>query len=198
MASANRRIAHRHRSVGFLPSHQPDPPWRARPQVGRLLYHCPVVQLPWRSVHLGYECVARRAFCPAGRVARRAFCPAGRVARRAFCPAGRVARRAFCPAGRVARRAFCPAGHAAPCDVFTVSAVFTDAVELCSHSSDQGEETDAGCDDRRGDLRAHERNLLQVAVAQHSKSLGSVDGQASRGRGIVLGAVAYWLRRLMA
>ena len=29
---------------------------------------------------------------------------------------------------------------------------------------DQGDEADAGCDDRRGDLRAHERNLVQLAA----------------------------------
>lgn len=38
------------------------------------------------------------------------------------------------------------------------------AEQLRSQGADQGEEADAGCDDRRGDLRAHKRNLVQLAA----------------------------------
>ena len=37
MACANRRRAHRRRSAGFLPSHQPGPPWRTPQLAGRWL-----------------------------------------------------------------------------------------------------------------------------------------------------------------
>ena len=35
---------------------------------------------------------------------------------------------------------------------------------LGNHSANQGEDAGAGCDHSRGDLRAHERNLLQIAA----------------------------------
>jgi hypothetical protein len=35
---------------------------------------------------------------------------------------------------------------------------------LGGQRTDQGDNADAGCDDRRGDLRAHERNLIRFAM----------------------------------
>ena len=64
MACANRRIAHRRRSAGFLASHQPVPPWRIPQLVGQLACHCPAAQLPWRSVRSGSGCAAPRASFP--------------------------------------------------------------------------------------------------------------------------------------
>jgi hypothetical protein len=48
--------------------------------------------------------------------------------------------------------------------LFEVVAGCAAAEILRSQRTDQGEEADAGCDDRRGDLRAHERNLIRFAM----------------------------------
>jgi len=56
--------------------------------------------------------------------------------------------------------------------VFSVPAGYTAAEILRNQRNDQGEDADTACDDRRSDLRAHERNLAcrTVPIAELSRT----------------------------